>query len=159
MNKEAAKEQYLQNKVEELEAICREKGMRLTQQRIEIFKVVAQSCSHPDAETVYEAVKQKMPTVSVDTVYRTLASLEELNMIFRVDNQLPKARFDADKTPHHHFLCVKCNEVYDVFLEDGEQIPIPKNASKFGEVKDLNLQIRGICTKCLNNQNTGECKH
>ena len=118
MNKNASKEQYLQQKLEELKTICQEKGMRLTQQRIEIYKEVASSCEHPDAETVYEAVKHKLPTVSIDTVYRTLASLEELNMIFRVDNQLPKARFDADKTPHHHFLCVQCNEVYDIFLED-----------------------------------------
>lgn len=95
MNKNASKEQYLQQKLEELKTICQEKGMRLTQQRIEIYKEVASSCEHPDAETVYEAVKHKLPTVSIDTVYRTLASLEELNMIFRVDNQLPKPRFDC----------------------------------------------------------------
>ena len=116
MNKNASKEQYLQQKLEELKTICQEKGMRLTQQRIEIYKEVA-------------------------------------NMIFRVDNQLPKARFDADKTPHHHFLCVQCNEVYDIFLEDSEKINIPKNALKFGEIKDLNLQIRGICNKCLKGKN------
>ena len=93
-----------------------------------------------------------MPNVSVDTVYRTLASLEDMDMIFRVDNQLPKARFDADKTPHHHFLCVKCNEVYDIFLEPDEKIELPKNAERFGEIKDINVQIRGICNKCLQEQ-------
>lgn len=52
MNKNASKEQYLQQKLEELKTICQEKGMRLTQQRIEIYKEVASSCEHPDAETV-----------------------------------------------------------------------------------------------------------
>lgn len=147
-------EEFLNQKVEQLKEACREKGMRVTPQRIEIFKEVAKSCEHPDAETVYEAVKTKMPNVSVDTVYRTLASLQELNMIFRVDNQLPKARFDADMRPHYHFLCLKCNEVYDIFLEEDEKIQIPKNASKYGEIKDVNLQIRGICNKCLNKYNS-----
>ena len=116
---DASKEQILEEKIDYLKTMCKLKGMRVTPQRIAIFKEVAKSCEHPDAETVYEAVKHKMPNVSVDTVYRTLSSLEEMDMIFRVDNQLPKARFDADKTPHHHFLCTQCNEGYDIFLEPG----------------------------------------
>ena len=142
-------EQLLNKKVEELKEACKRNGMRVTPQRIEIFKEVANSCEHPDAEKIYDSIKQKMPNVSVDTVYRTLASLEELNMIFRVDNQLPKARFDADLRPHSHFICVQCNEVYDIFLETDEEIQIPRNAKKFGEIKDVNIQIRGICNKCL----------
>lgn len=142
-------EQLLNKKIEELKEACKKNGMRVTPQRIEIFKEVAKSCEHPDAEKIYDSIKQKMPNVSVDTVYRTLASLEELNMIFRVDNQLPKARFDADLRPHSHFICVQCNEVYDIFLESDEEIQIPNNAKKFGEIKDVNIQIRGICNKCL----------
>ena len=142
-------EQLLNKKVEELKEACKKNGMRVTPQRIEIFKEVAKSCEHPDAEKIYDSIKQKMPNVSVDTVYRTLASLEDLNMIFRVDNQLPKARFDADLRPHSHFICVQCNEVYDIFLETDEEIQIPRNAKKFGEIKDVNIQIRGICNKCL----------
>ena len=146
------KEKMLEERIDFLRTMCKLKGMRVTPQRIEIYKQVANSCEHPDAETVYEAVKEKMPNVSVDTVYRTLASLEDIDMIFRVDNQLPKARFDADKTPHHHFLCVKCNEVYDIFLEPDEKIELLKNAERFGEIKDINVQIRGICNKCLQEQ-------
>ncbi len=147
------KELYLKERVEKLKEVCHIKGMRVTPQRIEIFKEVAKSCSHPDVETIYEAVKDKMPNVSMDTVYRTLASLEELDMIFRVDNQLPKARFDADKTPHYHFICTQCNEVYDIFLEPDEEISLLKNADKYGKIKDINVQIRGICNKCLEQNN------
>lgn len=147
-----SKQNSIEEKIDYLRTMCRLKGMRVTPQRIEIYRHVANSCEHPDAETVYEAVKETMPNVSVDTVYRTLASLEEMDMIFRVDNQLPKARFDADKTPHHHFICVKCNEVYDIFIEEGEQVILPKNAEKFGDIKDINIQVRGICNKCLPEQ-------
>lgn len=143
------KELEIENKIEKLKETCKEKGMRVTPQRIAIFKEVAKSCLHPDVETIYEAVKDKMPNVSMDTVYRTLSSLEELDIIFRVDSQLPKARFDADKTPHHHFICTQCNEVYDIFPEPGEELILPKNAQKFGKIKDVNVQVRGICNRCL----------
>ena len=140
--------QSIDDKIESLKQRCQELGMRVTNQRVEIFREVASSCEHPDAETVYERVKQRLPNISFDTVYRTLASLEDMNMIFRVDNLLPKARFDADKRPHNHFLCIKCGEVYDIFPENGYKIEIPENSKKFGEIKDVNLQVRGICNKC-----------
>ena len=139
----------IDEKIEKLRTACAERGMRVTPQRIEIYKYVAGSCEHPSAETVFEAIKQHMPNVSIDTVYRTLTSLEELGMVFRVDNQLPKARFDADLTPHHHFLCIECGEVYDIFPEKKYDIQIPREAHSFGVVKDANLQIRGVCKKCL----------
>ncbi len=140
--------QSIDDKIESLKQRCQELGMRVTNQRVEIFREVASSSEHPDAETVYERVKQRLPNISFDTVYRTLASLEDMDMIFRVDNLLPKARFDADKRPHNHFLCIKCGEVYDIFPEDGYKIEIPENSKKFGEIKDVNLQVRGICNKC-----------
>ena len=142
----------IENRIQDLKNVCHTTGMRVTEQRVIIFEEVVKSCEHPDAETVFQAVKKRIPSISFDTVYRTLASLEELGLIFRVDNQLPKARFDADKTPHHHFICVKCNEVFDVFLEEGEMLSIPKNTSKFGDIKDMNLQIRGVCNKCKKNK-------
>ena len=149
----------VEEKIEKLKEACKKQHMRVTNQRIEILKEVASSTSHPDAEAIFEAVKSKLPNISIDTVYRTLASLEDLNMIFRVDNQdlnmifrvdnqLPKARFDADKTPHHHFICTQCGEVFDVFISEQDKIKIPQQAFELGTIKDANLQIRGVCNKC-----------
>ena len=138
----------VEEKIEELKEACKKQHMRVTTQRIEILKEVASSTSHPDAEAIFEAVKSKLPNISIDTVYRTLASLEDLNMIFRVDNQLPKARFDADKTPHHHFICTRCGEVFDIFVNERDKIKIPQQAFEIGTIKDANLQIRGVCNKC-----------
>lgn len=142
----------MENKIDALKEACKKQHMRVTNQRIEIFRKVAESKSHPDAEAIFDAVKSKLPNISIDTVYRTLSSLEELNMIFRVDSQLPKARFDADKTPHHHFICIKCGEVYDIFIDEKDKIKIPKKAYKLGDVKDANLQIRGVCNRCKGNK-------
>ena len=148
-NNNKFKKLNIEQKIEDLKKTCQNRGLRITQQRIEIFKEVAESCEHPDAEMIYERVKAKLPNVSIDTVYRTLASLEEMDMIFRVDNQLPRARFDADKTPHHHFLCTKCNAVYDIFPDALNSITLPENLELPGKIKNINLQIRGICKNCL----------
>lgn len=135
----------LEARINAFKAVCREHDMRVTSQRLEIFKTVATSKSHPSAETVFGFVREKMPGISLDTVYRTLASLEELDIIFRV-GLMSKARFDADKSPHCHFVCMDCGEVYDVFLDAPPAAPA--GVRLVGEVKNINLQYRGICKSC-----------
>lgn len=133
-------------KLEELKQNCEKKGLRLTKQRIEVLKAVQNSNSHPDVEAIYGEVRKTISDISVDTVYRTLQLLEDLELIFRVDNQIPRARFDGDLRKHSHFICMKCGEVFDIFTD--EEINIPSISSKFGEVKHTNLQIKGICNRC-----------
>ena len=82
---------------------------------------MARSSSHPCAEAVFEEVRTSLPNVSLDTVYRTLASLEEMGLLMRV-GLTSKARFDGDLRPHCHFVCTKCGEVYDIFPTENEQI-------------------------------------
>lgn len=137
----------LQKRLERFQTHCREKGLRVTKQRQEIFRTVAGSCEHPSAETVFVSVRKTMPNVSLDTVYRTLASLEEMDLLTRVGLS-SKARFDGDLRPHCHFVCTRCGEVYDIFPQKGEALPLPSGAREFGEIKQVNLQFRGICKKC-----------
>ena len=140
----------LNKKLEELKLRCKKANLRVTKQRLEIYKAIFESKAHPDAETLYNSIKNKVPNVALDTVYRTLTSLENLNMVFRVDSLLPKARFDADYTPHSHFLCTKCNEIYDIFLITVQDVKNEVQKKGLGEVVDVNIQVRGICPKCFN---------
>ena len=138
----------LKARVEEFKKLCRSRSLRITSQRLEIFRTVAQSKAHPSAEAVFAAVRKKLPNISLDTVYRTLASMEEAGVVFRVGLS-SKARFDADLTPHYHFVCMNCGEVYDIFPgEKEQQVLVPQNIDQFGEVKNVNLQFRGICNRC-----------
>ena len=143
------KQEIIDKKIDELKTKCKNLGLRVTNKRIIIYSEILKSKEHPDAETLFEIVRKKAPEISLDTVYRTLSSLEEMKMIFRVDNLLPKARYDADLSPHCHFLCMKCNEVYDMFLDEQVGIDVAKKCN-LGSIQDLNFQIRGICNKCLN---------
>ncbi len=137
----------VEEKLKELKKRCGEANMRLTPQRIEVLKMIASVTSHPNAEMVYDEVRKVMPTISLDTVYRTLASLEELGLIFKVDNELPKTRYDADLSPHCHFICTKCGAVCDIFLD--EYIKAPEGCEQYGKVLQTNFQIKGICKNCL----------
>ncbi len=138
----------LRARVDAFKALCRSRALRLTEQRLEIFRTLAQSKAHPSAEAVFAAVRKKLPNISLDTVYRTLASMEEAGVVFRVGLST-KARFDADLTPHYHFVCMNCGEVYDVLPQPGAPaLVVPQHISQFGEVKNVNLQFRGICNRC-----------
>lgn len=144
-------EQFL--RLEEFKRLCRERSLRLTKQRLEVFRAVAASREHPGAEAVFERVRRTLPNISLDTVYRTLASLEEAGVVTRVGAS-HKARFDARPEPHYHFVCTNCAEVYDVFPPAGSRgLPVPENIREFGEVKNVNLQFRGICRRCLSAAN------
>lgn len=135
----------LEERLEAFKEACRAHSMRVTSQRLEIFKIVATSKAHPSAETVFGFARKKMPAISLDTVYRTLSSLEEMDIIFRV-GLMSKARFDADKAPHAHFVCTECGEVYDVCLSVAPQLP--EEARRCGDVKNVQVQYRGVCRSC-----------
>ncbi len=139
----------VEQRLERLRLACQNMGMRLTHQRMEIFREVAQSNEHPDAETIFKRARKRMPTVSHDTVYRTLASLEKMELISRIAPIGGRARYDANRDTHHHFVCTKCGGIADVYFN--EEPPLPENIENLGSVESLHLQIRGVCHTCGNN--------
>ena len=138
--------QELESRINHFENECRRRGMRVTNQRREIFKTVASSKQHPSAQRVFCAVRHILKNVSLDTVYRTLASLEKMNLLIKVGTP-QKERFDGDLRPHAHFICSTCGKVYDIFPpDDCAPQTLPNLAC--GEVKHVNIQYQGICKRC-----------
>lgn len=137
----------LQMRLDYFETRCKELGLRVTRQRQEIFRTVAASDTHPSAERVFSQVREKLPKVSLDTVYRTLSSLEGMGLLTRVGLG-DKARFDADLRTHCHFVCTQCGNVYDIFPQEQEEIAWPQSAQNLGEIRQVNVQLKGICKKC-----------
>ena len=142
----ASTKKELNKRLDAFENACRASGLRVTSQRREIFKAVAASHAHPSAETVLCTVRKKMNNVSLDTVYRTLASLEKMNLLIRVGTPETE-HFDGDLRPHAHFICSQCGEVYDIFST--AELPDWKTAaSACGDVTHVNVQLKGICKRC-----------
>jgi Fur family peroxide stress response transcriptional regulator len=127
---------------------CRRQGMKVTHQRMEIFRELAASVEHPDAETVYRAVCRRVPSISRDTVYRTLATLEVEGLIRKVSPLVERARFDANSDRHHHFICTVCGLVRDFYSKDLDDLPLPPAAQALGEIESAQVEVRGICSAC-----------
>jgi Fur family peroxide stress response transcriptional regulator len=129
--------------------------MKLTHQRTEVFREVAGSAEHPDAETVFQRVRRRVTGISRDTVYRTLATLEREGVIRRTEVLGGPARYDANTERHHHFVCTRCGLVKDFSSEALDDLPIPKAVEAFGRIEAAQVQVRGVCSSCAKRKTTG----
>ena len=93
-------------------------------------------------------VRERVPTISLDTVYRTLGALERLGLINRVDAAGGAARYDANLEHHHHFICVRCGLIRDLPGASYEGLAVPGAATILGEVESITVQVRGVCKEC-----------
>jgi Fur family peroxide stress response transcriptional regulator len=141
-------DQGVDRRLEEFKSVVKEAGVKLTHQRIEIFRAVASSVEHPSAEAVYKTVQRTMPTVSLDTVYRTLWLLTDLGLLTTLGPRQGSVRFDANLEHHHHYLCVRCGLVRDFESTELNALPIPDAVNGFGQVVSAHVEVRGVCAKC-----------
>ncbi len=132
-----------------LRKICEQQGIRLTHQRLEIFKEISRAKDHPSAELLYERLKKTMPTISLDTIYRTLATFERLGLIKKVHVLYDQARFDPDTDHHHHFICVRCKKIIDFRWPEFDAMVLPEGTKSFGKILEQQAELRGLCQECL----------
>ncbi|OGG01707.1 MAG: hypothetical protein A3F83_00340 [Candidatus Glassbacteria bacterium RIFCSPLOWO2_12_FULL_58_11] len=148
MEKNAAEQDL---RLEAFVRASRNAGIKLTHQRLEIFREIAASSEHPDVDTVFRKVRGRIPTLALDTVYRTFAVLEREKVLARVSLFSDKARFDPNTEPHHHFVCTKCGLVRDFYSGQTEDFRIPESVKSWGAVDAVYIELRGICRACGGN--------
>lgn len=149
------KDESIERRVSHFQAVAAAAGLKLTHQRIEIFREVAGRLDHPDAESVYRAVKPRVPTISLDTVYRTLRVLVDLGLLGTLGSRQDSLRFDSNTAPHHHYICVRCGTAKDFFSGDFDTLAAPETVTGFGSVLSRHVEIRGICEACLRAEREG----
>lgn len=130
-------------------------GVRVTHQRLEIIRALVSHPDHPSVAEVFRAAREAVPSLSLDTVYRTLRTLSGLGVIHPVGSSPERVRFDADSTPHHHFHCSVCGNVFDFQSPELDRIPVPDQALRIGIVGDTRLEVRGVCRGCADNRRKG----
>jgi len=138
----------VERRMARFEAACRQAGLKLTHQRTEIYRELAATGEHPDAEAVYRAVRQRIPTISLDTVYRTLWRLTDLGLINTLELPHERQRFDANTEPHHHFVCRQCGYTRDIHRSSFRRPSVPRAARRLGNVETMHVEFRGLCPKC-----------
>jgi len=129
--------------------ILKEKGYRLTSQRLAILDVLHSSDKHLAAEDIYNQVRAKYPRINRSTVFRTLELLKELGLVDETDLGGDRLYYHhADKGHHHHLICQKCGRVFDVeeeILEPLEELLL----RKYNFRADIrHLAIFGHCLSC-----------
>ena len=134
--------------MEKFEQVCKSKGLRITHQRTEIFKALIQDTNHPTTENVFNKVRKQLKTISLDTVYRTIASFEEYGLIKRVHHIDNTTRFDNNITTHHHLVCTICNKIEDFYWPDFDKMKLPKEISNWGQIDMKHAVINGLCSSC-----------
>lgn len=142
----------LSDRICQFEKACQAAGIKLTHQRIEVLREVAKSHGHPSADAILEGVKARVPTVSVDTVYRTLWLLTDLGLISTLGFRRDAVQFDANLQPHHHYVCVRCGNTTDVESLDLERLRLHEHLGELGSVVSAHLEIRGVCSNCAQSQ-------
>jgi len=145
-------------RLEQFKAACKKAGVKLTHQRLEIFREIAASTEHPDAETVFRGVRARIPTVSLDTVYRTLWLLDGLGLITTLGPRRESVRFDPNLEHHHHYVCVQCGLAKDFESADLNVLTIPASVKKFGSVIATHVEVRGLCAGCVKKTASGKSK-
>lgn len=138
----------LEARMEAFMEAARRSGLRVTHQRIEIYRAVASMQTHPDADAVYQEVKKRIPTIALDTVYRNLKRLAEHGLVSIVGLSHESLRFDGNMDVHDHFVCTQCGMIRDFKSGQLAELSLPREARKFGKPQSVHLEVKGVCKAC-----------
>ena len=133
---------------ETIEQKCIAKGVKLTEQRKIIAKVMSEATDHPDVNELYNRVSKIDVKISIATVYRTVKLFEESGILARHDFKGGKARYEELSESHHdHLIDIKTGEIIEFVDEEIEKLQI-KVADKYGyELVDHKLELYGVKKK------------
>lgn len=124
------------------------KRLKLTPQRCAIYETLTATTSHPTAEEIYRTVKRVYPMISQNTVYYTLAALQEAGLIAEVNLGHEHARFDANMTRHHHLICLGCQEINDLYDETLDRLAVSRTQGRQYTILGHRVEFYGYCKRC-----------
>jgi len=138
----------MQRKAPQAEEVLRERGMRVTPQRVAILQAVGNDRTHPDVDAVYRVVSRRYPGISRDTVYRTLSMMEEKKIIGSILFVGNAKRYDPVTSRHHHLVCIRCRSIFDFEEKKFDHLAPPSSAVERFKVVQTTVHVEGICEAC-----------
>jgi len=135
---------------------CRQAGLKQTPQRLEVLREIMAARDHPTVESLHARVRQRMPSLSLDTVYRTLAAFERCGLVCRVRCATGEARYDQAVRPHQHLICTACGQVTDFSWPEYEALGLPDTSGHWGEPRMAHLIVEGLCQACARQEDGGK---
>lgn len=138
----------MQRLMDRFRDVIRGAGVKMTAQRIAIYREAARTADHPNIEEIFKTVRRTMPTVSLDTVYRTLDLFKALGLVSILRPLPDRIRIDANTEPHHHFVCTSCGAIRDFRGPGLDGLKIPEAAGRLGRAQSARLELLGVCADC-----------
>jgi len=125
----------------------RDKGYKLTAQRLEIIKVLSRDLSHPGARDILQKVRKTVPRISVSTVYYTLDMMKKEGLIREIDFYDRDNRYDTNTLDHINLVCTKCGRITDFM---GDMPSFSKAVEKETGFKPASMRFEyyGYCKEC-----------
>ena len=138
----------IEERVKELEQVCRSRGLPLTIQRRAVFETILERDDHPSADQILEQIKERVPDISRTTVYRILDTFVELGLITKICHPRSVARFEPRIHQHHHLICMHCEQIIDLEEDRLNGIAYPDVRRHDFQITDYHIHFRGICSGC-----------
>jgi Fur family peroxide stress response transcriptional regulator len=124
-------------------------GMRVTPQRLEIYRMMATTKSHPTAQMIYNELRLRFPSLSLATVYNTLEAFVNLGIINVLGTAGDEAvHYDADTSPHINLACVSCHRVIDLPSKHVHALDQEISANSGYKLLGARVMYYGLCPEC-----------
>jgi len=146
-------ERPLSDKIADFEQLCQKAKLKITPQRLEVYKELVKSKEHPSADMPWRKVRKTLPSISLDTVNRTLLTLSKIGAAFVVEGSGDVKRFDGGMTNHQHFRCTECHRIIDFHHAPFDSIALPPELADSFLIVRKTVYLEGICRFCLKNHN------
>ena len=133
----------------QLRQTCVTRGLRLTPQRDVLLRALSETTGHPTADDLVQKVRKVLPTVSHATVYRNVQALVRAGLIGTLERSGAAVQLEINPDHHHHFLCRRCGQVWDVYL-DQIDVTLDRRRSRLSgfRVDRRDVQLHGVCARC-----------
>jgi Fur family peroxide stress response transcriptional regulator len=139
--------------------LCRQHSLAATHQRRVIYETVMSLHGHPSPELIYDAVRKKIPSISLATVYKNVRTFLESGMLREVSMHHGSLRVEPNESEHYHLVCLRCRQITDLDAESVEVRPLAKRRSFKGfQVTRISVDVLGVCAACASKESSTAIK-
>ena len=134
--------------------LCHEHALAATHQRQIIYETVMSLPGHPRPEAIYDRVREKIPSISLATVYKNIRTFIASGMLREVSLHHGSLRVESNQYPHHHLVCVKCKSILDLDELALGTLQLRQKLPRGFQVKRIAVDVLGVCESCSRKQDS-----
>ena len=133
---------------EQFRDLAAKHGLPVTHQRQVVFETAIASDGHYSPEDIYVAVRRRIPSISLATVYNNLRLFVECGLLREVSPHAPTLRIDGNLKPHHHLVCSRCKSVHDIECEFIDFKRLSPHVPQGFDLSQPLVEVFGLCHRC-----------